>query len=79
MLTLKTKTKKIADLKKIMDFQNFIKKQICLRFDHQLTFPGVMRGPTQNVGPISSAVCWIQCKNRQKDRRTSKVYKYTYR
>ena len=40
-------TKKLTDLKKIVDFQNL---------DHPKTFPGVMWGSTQNLGPIGSAV-----------------------
>ena len=45
------KTKKFGKFrKKIVDFKSY------WSIDHSKAFPGVMWGPTQNLGPIGSAV-----------------------
>ena len=37
-------------------------------FDHSLTFPGFMQGPTHNLGPIGSAVWRLLDTNRHPDK-----------
>ena len=46
-------------------------------FYHLLTFPGVTREPTKNLGPIGFDVYWIQT-SRHPIRRTSEIYIYIY-
>ena len=57
-----------------------------MNFDDSQTFPGVMRGPTKNLGPIGSAVLtFIGYKqtnkqpNKQTNRQTDKQSIYIYR
>ena len=74
-LVNKTKTKKFADfIKKISWNFKIFKIRILIepnfwKFDHPKTFPGVTRGATKNLGPIGSAVYWIQT-NRRPDKQS---------
>ena len=54
----------------------FIDTNFC-NSEHLKTFPGVMQGPTQNLGPIGLAVLTF-IGYKQKDKQTSKVYIYRY-